>query len=68
MTPEEGRNANEAMYDVFNPDGAFITRISLGNLGLQSPLPARIREGRLYILTEKADQKRELVVYEMTWN
>jgi len=68
MTREEGVNANEAMYDVFNSEGVFITRTSLANLGPQSPLPARIRGGRLYCMTEKANGKKELIVYEMIWN
>lgn len=68
MTREEGMNENEAMYDVFDQEGVFITRTSLGNLGRQSPLPARIRGSRLHCMTEKANGKRELIVYEMTWD
>lgn len=67
MTHEKGENPNEAVYDVFNSEGIFIARASIGNKGAQNPLPAKMRGRRLYCMTEKGGGHRELVIYEMTW-
>jgi hypothetical protein len=67
MTPEEGENPGEAVHDVFSSEGLFLTRISIGNRGPQGPLPAKIRAGRLYCLTDKGGGLRALSVYAMTW-
>jgi hypothetical protein len=67
MTPEEGEGPNDAVYDVYNSEGIFLARTHFGNRGTQGPLPAKIRAGRLYCLTDKGGGHRELVVSEMIW-
>ncbi|MFA9452581.1 MAG: hypothetical protein ACERK6_01590 [Candidatus Aminicenantaceae bacterium] len=67
MTHEKGENPNEAVYDVFNSEGIFIARTSIGNKGAQNPLPAKMRGRRLYCMTEKEGGHRELIIYETTW-
>ena len=70
MTYEEGENPSEYMYDVFNSDGVFIDRMSLGNLVFESYWNIQYvtaRKNRLYCLRRKDSGYRELVVYKMIW-
>ncbi len=70
MTYEVGESPGEYMYDVFNPDGVFIDRISLGNLVFESHWNIQYvtaRNNRLYCLRRKNSDYRELVVYRMNW-
>lgn len=70
MTYEEGEYPGEYMYDVFNSDGIFIDRISLGNLVFESRWNIQYvtaRKSRLYCLKKKDSGYRELVVYKMKW-
>ena len=69
LTFEKGPNPGEYMYDIFNPDGAFVRRIGLKNQGMfTGPVfPARAKNGRLYCLREKESGYKELVVYRMKW-
>lgn len=58
------------MYDVFNPDGVFIDRISLGNLVFESYWNIQYvtaRNNRLYYLKKKESGYKELVIYRMKW-
>ena len=70
MTYEEGDNPREYMYDVFNPDGIFISRMSLGNSCRENSSDiqfATARNKRLYCLKEKENGYKELVAYKMRW-
>lgn len=63
MTNEKGKNPEEYMFDIYNPDGIFIARKSLnGSLGW-----ATVKQDRLYCLNEKESGYKELVVYKMKW-
>ena len=60
-TNEKGKNHEEYMFDIFNPDGILIARKSLsGSLGW-----ATLKQNRLYCLREKESGYKELVVYKM---
>lgn len=70
MTYEEGEDFDQYLYDIFNPDGLFIGRVSLSNL--ISPIQWDIqyvvaKNNRLYSLREKESGYKELVVYKMIW-
>jgi hypothetical protein len=67
MTYEEGFNTGEYMYDIFNSDGAFIGRTSLGNVGRSFPFMVKAQNGRLYCIKEKENGYKELVIYKMIW-
>jgi hypothetical protein len=70
MTYEEGESPGEFMYDVFNPDGIFINRISLGNLVFESFWNIQYvtaKKNLLYCLRRKDSGYRELIVYRMIW-
>jgi len=67
MTYEEGVNPGEYMYDIFNSDGAFIGRTSLGNVGRSFPFTVRAKNDRLYCVKEKESGYKELVVYKIRW-
>ncbi len=70
MTYEKSEIPREYMYDIFNPDGLFITRTSLGNPGFfmqWNIKSATARNKRLYCIREKEKGYKELVVYKMRW-
>ena len=76
MTYEEGKSLGDNIFDVFNPEGIFIGRISLGNYSMAYykgkplgglALDVRARNNRLYCLREKDSGYKELVVYKMRW-
>lgn len=67
MTYEKGTNLGEAIYDIFNSEGAFIARASLGNLGEVFTFPVKARKDHIYCLKEDNDGYKELVVYKMRW-
>ncbi len=67
MTYETGKRANEHIYDIFNPEGALIARMSLDNYSDLRPMEAKARKKRLYSLREKESGYKELVVYRMIW-
>jgi hypothetical protein len=68
MTYEKSKNPREFVYDIFNPDGVFIGKTSLGNYrGMYSPFPVKVKNERLYSLREKESGYNELVVYKMRW-
>jgi len=70
MTYEESDKPNQYIYDVFNPDGVFITRISLGNMvffSLWDIQYATARKGRIYCLQKKPNGYKELLVYKINW-
>lgn len=70
MTYEEGEDSGHYLYDIFNPDGLFVGRVSLSNL--ISPIQWDIqyvvaRNNKLYSLREKEGGYKELVAYRMIW-
>lgn len=67
MTYEKGNALREYVYDIFNKEGIFITRINLGNSADDRPLEVRIKNNYLYCLTEKESGYRKIVVYKMVW-
>ncbi|MBN1273060.1 MAG: 6-bladed beta-propeller [Candidatus Aminicenantes bacterium] len=67
-TFERGPNPGEYFFDLFNPDGAFISRKAMNILTLgDTEILAEARGGRLYCFQDKSDGYREFVVYRMTW-
>jgi hypothetical protein len=70
LTYEAGINPGEFMYDIFNPEGIFIGRMSLANMkNLCRPYSFTVRaiKNHLYGLQEKESGYKELVVYKMRW-
>jgi len=70
MTYEKGESPKEYMYDIFNSEGVFIDRISLGNLVFEHRWDIQYvtaRKNRLYCIRRKDSGYRELVVYKMIW-
>jgi len=68
MTYEISNNPREFVYDIFNPDGIFIGKMSLDNYrGTYRPFPAKAKNNRLYCIREKESGYKELVVYKMKW-
>ena len=68
MTYEKSKNPREFIYDIFNPDGIFIGKLTLGNYGgMYYALPVKAKNKRLYCILEKESGFKELVVYKMRW-
>jgi hypothetical protein len=67
MTYEKGENAREAVYDVFSPQGMFIARTTLDNVGEYFILTVRAKKDRIYCLREDDEGYKELVVYKANW-
>jgi len=70
LTYEAGLNPGEFMYDVFNPEGIFIGRMSLANMkNLCRPdsFTVKVKKNCLYGLQEKENGYKELAVYRMIW-
>ena len=68
MTYEEGDEPGEFIYDIFNPEGAFIARTKLDNLDERNRItPAKAKNNRLYYLHIKENGYKELVVCRMRW-
>ena len=74
MTFEQGEKPEEYIYDIFNPEGLFIGRMSLDNSGNEvtakwgGPFEAKARSNHLYSLRIKTSGYMELVVYKMIWH
>lgn len=71
MTYEKGINPREMIYDIFNPEGAFVGRVNLDNYGqpwkFEAPLAAKSKLGNIYCVRQKDSNFFELVVYRMIW-
>lgn len=68
MTYERNKNPREFVYDIFNPEGIFVGKISLDNYErMYNPLPAKAKSNRFYCLREKESGYKELVVNKMRW-
>lgn len=81
MTYEKGEGEKDFIYDIFCPDGIFISRTILANSGnilgvppfqeisspWGGPYDVRAKNNRLYCLRGKESGYQELVVYRMNW-
>lgn len=71
MTYEKGKKPREFIYDIFNSEGAFISRTCLDNYGQigvsWDPLPVVAKNNKIYCLREKESGYKELVAYRMNW-
>lgn len=69
MTYEEGDGPGEYVYDLFDSQGVFIGRKSLGFKWFVygSAIYSLIRNGRLYCKYEREDGFDEIVVYSVKW-
>ena len=71
MTYEKGDNADEYIFDIFNPEGIFVGRKSLSfqvtgaSRGLFKS--AIIKKDRYYHLNKKESGFSELIIYRMIW-
>lgn len=69
MTYEAGNNQGEFIYDVFNSQGAWISRMSLNNTDERNrPTPVKVKKGRLYCVHINDLGYKNLGVYKMIWN
>lgn len=72
MTYEKDKNPKKYIYDIFNSDGFFVGRISLGNYEILDgelllPTDVKAKNNRIYCLREKESGYKELLVYKMRW-
>ena len=76
MTYEKGEDERKYMYDIFNADGVFIGRVSLGNIQVRyvgneryhdDPKKVLAKGNYLYCIQENESGFIELVVYNMKW-
>jgi hypothetical protein len=67
MSREPGAQSGEFLYDIFNAQGAFIGRTSLGNSDPYYPRTAMAKKGLMYSLNEKPNGYKKLDVFRMIW-
>ncbi len=68
MTYESGGSPGEFIFDVFDQDGVFKSRLSLSVVApTYDNISARIRGNRLYVVQEKPGGFKRLTVYQMIW-
>lgn len=81
MTYEKGEGEKDFIYDIFNPEGFFISRTVLDNSGnilgappfqglstpWGGPYEVRVKKNLLYYLRSKESGYQELVVCKMKW-
>jgi hypothetical protein len=72
MTWIRGERPGEYVYDIFDADGVYIGTTNLDNSrddGVSGALefPALAKNGRLYLIRQKDNGFKELVVLRMTW-
>jgi hypothetical protein len=70
MTYEEGEKPGEYRYDLFNSQGVFVGRKSLGLTWFVygGAIYTFIKDGRLYCHNEREDGYDEIVVYSVHWH
>jgi len=66
-TFEPGGRSGEYVFDIFNPDGAFVGQKSLDVYLWENYPWARVKDDRFYALREKANGFKELVISRLTW-
>jgi hypothetical protein len=73
LTSEKDKNLGMNICDIYNPEGVFIGRKSMGYFDLlkfiylTQPLDIIAKGGRLYCLREKESGFKELLAYKMNW-
>jgi hypothetical protein len=75
MTYEAGEGPEEYVFDIFTPDGIFFSRasyeayLSADPFAPGSPTDSWMiaKRGRLYVIHEKPNGYKELMVYRMIW-
>ena len=67
MTYALGEKPGEYWYDIFNPEGIFITRVSLNIKNDADRLYAKIKNNHLYAVQDKDSGFVELAIYHMQW-
>ena len=67
MTYEKGLSANEWIFDIFTPDGIFIGKVSIESRIDTEQISIKVKDSRLYSVSEKESGYKELVVYKMKW-
>lgn len=71
MTYEPGYKEREYMFDIISATGVFITRMSLNiwrtEGGLDRQVHARCQNQNLYVIQEKENGFKRIVVYRMQW-
>lgn len=71
MTYEKGEGEGEYIHDIFNSDGVFIGRKSIGIFGILGRSLnhrwATVKNRRFYRLINKESGYMELVVYKINW-
>jgi hypothetical protein len=68
MTYEPGGATGEFLFDVFDQDGVFISRLNLSMVAPSNDkISARIRGNCLYVIQEKPTGFKRLTVYRMIW-
>lgn len=68
MTYEESDIPGEYMFDIFNSEGVFIGRKSLGGFVRRGGYNwVKVQQNHLYGVVQKEGGYEELVVYKMTW-
>ncbi len=67
MTYEKGKEPDEYIFDVFNPDGLLFSRVSLKDFSYPEGLNGKVKNGYLYCVFEKESGFEKLVAYKITW-
>lgn len=73
VTSEKDKELGTNICDIYNPEGVFIGRKSMGYFDLLNfiyltqPLDIRAKNDCLYCMREKESGFKELVVYKMRW-
>lgn len=55
------------IFDVFSPDGFYVGRNALNVLFRNGVVVAKVKDNRLYCVSEKDSGYTELAVYRMEW-
>ena len=67
-TFEIEKNTNAVIYDIFNRDGIFITRMAIDQYAdVDRIFEITAKRNRLYYYREKESGYKELVVCKMQW-
>jgi hypothetical protein len=67
MTYVKRKSAPEYLFDVFNPDGVFISSVFIQADLSGEGVSAKIRNNRLYVVSGGNEDSQTLVVYRLKW-
>ncbi len=67
MTYERGEGPDKYIFDVFDPEGVFVSRVSLKDFSYPESLNGKIKNGYLYRVFEKESGFEKLVIYKISW-